>query len=94
MATSNHVAHLEKLRSRLRRERRAVAEAVATGSAVDRRDLVEFGQLQRSLDAIDPAIEDENAEAAKEAERIRLANQPKPTSHVPFESLDHDDGPQ
>jgi hypothetical protein len=92
MATSKHVENLEKLRTRLRQERRTLAETAATSSG--RRDLIEFGQLQQSFEAVAGAIDDEIEEAEAKAALIQLANQPEATSHVHAESLDHDEGPE
>jgi hypothetical protein len=93
MAANKHVENLERLRARLRRERRDLAETVATGAGLGRRDLLEFGELQRSFEAVTDAIKDENNEAAAEAARIRPANQPEPQRYD-TESLDHDIGPK
>jgi hypothetical protein len=94
MTTSKHVEDLEKLRALLRSERRSMAaKCVVARRPPARRDLIEFGNLQRSFEAIDDAIQDENNEAEAEAAHIRSANQPEPQRYD-TESLDHDDGPQ
>ena len=88
MATSKHIEHLEKLRVRLRHERRLLA---VRGSGVGgRRDLIEFGELQRSFEAVASAIKDETEQAKAEAKRVRLANQPEDQEDKTYEPIDDD----
>jgi hypothetical protein len=74
---SKHVEHLEKLRDALRHERRAqaaeLASSIEAGNGVAADEAGEFGELQRNLDAVMRAIEDEI-----EQEVLRTANPKEP----------------
>jgi hypothetical protein len=80
--TSEYVEHLERLRVALRHERRALAAELASsnieGEGINERNLAEFGELQRNLEAVMRALEDETKQAEAKANRIRTANQPEP----------------
>jgi anthranilate phosphoribosyltransferase len=75
---NDHIAHLEKLRDRLREERRKLAKTLA-GTVL--RATGRLTTMQQALEAVERALQDERA-AEKEEGQLRAleaAKKPRPT---------------